>query len=153
MWGGDDNEEEAESVEDVVSVGPRTMRLLIEDALFSEERPLFDIKSGSLRPLCRIEVTEEAVTVTFDLPYVEKDDISLTSTENTLNVEAKMRRAIMLRVGGSVQKHAQFERYTRRIRLPASVEPEKAKATFRNGLLRVKYPIAKRGNRVRIESR
>jgi HSP20 family protein len=150
MWEDDDNEEEAESVENLGNSGPRAIRLLIEDALFGEERPFFDLKSGSLRPLCRIEATEEAVTVTFDLPYVEKNDISLTSTENTLNVEAKMRKAITLRVGGSVQKYVEFERYTRRIRLPTKVEPERAKATFRNGLLRVKFPIAKRGSRVRI---
>lgn len=150
MWGDVDNEEETESVENVGMSGPGALRSLIEDALFGEERLLFDLKSRSLRPLCRVEATEEAVTVTFDLPYVEKNGISLTSTENTLNVEAKMRKVITLRVGGSVQKHVQFERYTRRIRLPTRVEPERAKATFRNGLLRVKFPIAKRGNRVRI---
>ena len=130
--------------------GPRAFRSFIEDPLFGEERPLFDLKSKSLRPLCRIEVTEEAVTVTFDLPYVEKNDISLTSTENTLQIEAKMRKAITLRVGGGVQRHVGFERYTGIIRLPTTVQPEKAKATFRNGLLRVKFPIAKKGNRVMI---
>ena len=146
MWG----EDEDESVENVGIAGPGALRSFIEDALFGELRPLFDLKSKSLRPLCRIEATEEAVTVTFDLPYVEKNDISLTSIESTLSVEAKMRKAITLRVGGSVQRRVQFERYTRRIRLPTRVEPERARATFRNGLLMVKFPIAKRGNRVRI---
>ena len=117
----------------------------------SARRGRFSIlKSKSLRPLCRIEATEEAVTVTFDLPYVEKKDISLTSTESTLSVEAKMRKAVAVRVGGSVQRHVQFERYTGVVRLPTAVKPEKAKATFKNGLLRVKLPVAKRGNRVRI---
>ena len=146
MWEEDDKDESGS----VGIGGPAALRSFIEDAIFGEERPLFNLKSKSLRPLCRIEANEEAVTVTFDLPYVERKDITVTSTENTLNVEAKMRKAITLRVGGSVQKHVQFERYTRRVRLPTRVEPERAKATFRNGLLRVKFPIAKRGNRVRI---
>lgn len=144
MWEGDDESG------GVGIGGPGAIRSFIEEALFGEEKLLFNLKSKSLRPLCRIGANEEAVTVTFDLPYVEKKDISLTSTENTLNIDAKMRKAITLRVGGSVQKHVQFERYTRRVRLPTRVEPERAKATFRNGLLRVKFPIAKRGNRVRI---
>jgi HSP20 family protein len=130
--------------------GPRAFLSFIEDPFFGEERPLFDLKAKSLRPLCRIEATEEAVTVTFDLPYVEKNDISLTSTENTLQIEARMRKAITLRVGGGVQRHVEFERYTGTIRLPTTVQPDKAKATFRNGLLRVKFPIAKKGNRVTI---
>jgi HSP20 family protein len=145
VWGGDDDES------GVVGIGgPRALRSFIEDVFFSEDRPLFDLKSKSLRPLCRIEATEEAVTVTFDLPYVEKKDISLTSTENSINVEAKMRKAVAVRVDGSVQRHVQFERYTGVVRLPTRVQPEKAKATFKNGLLRVKIPVAKRGNRVRI---
>lgn len=145
MWGGDDDESGGVGID-----GPRALRSFLEDVFFGEERPLFDLKSKSLRPLCRIEATEEAVTVTFDLPYVEKKDISLTSTENTLNVEAKMRKAVAMRLGGSVQRHVQFERYTGVVRLPTAVQPEKAKATFKNGLLRVKFPVARRGNRVRI---
>ena len=145
MWGNDDEESGVAGIG-----GPRALRSFIEDVFFREERPLFDLKSKSLRPLCRTEATEDAVTVTFDLPYVEKKDIHLTSTENTLNVEAKMRKAVAVRVGGSIQKHVQFERYTAVVALPTKVQPEKAKATFRNGLLRVKFPVAKRGNRVRV---
>jgi HSP20 family protein len=145
VWGEDDGESGG------VGIGrPRALRSFIEDVFFGEERPLFDLKSKSLRPLCRIEATDEAVTVTLDLPYVEKKDISLTSTESTLYVEAKMRKAVAVRVGGSVQRQVQFERYTGVFRLPTTVKPEKGKATFKNGLLRVKFPVAKRGNRVRI---
>ena len=144
-----DKERGAESGEVDIS-SPRAIRSFIEEALLGEGSLFFDLKSKSLKPLCRIEGTEEAVTVTFDLPYVDKKDITLISTEDTVGVEAKTRRAVTLRVGGSVQKQVQFERYALRVRLPRRVEPEKGKATFRNGLLRVKFPIAKGGNRVRI---
>jgi HSP20 family protein len=146
----DKDDDESEYTERADVSGPSAIWSLIEEALFVEERLLFDLKSRSLKPLCKIEATEEAVTVTFDLPYVEKDDISLTSTEDTLSVEAKMRKAITLKVGGSIQRHVEFERYTKHIKLSRRVEPEKATATFKNGLLRVKFPLAKKGNRVRI---
>jgi len=145
MRESDDDEEKTDSSKIVEISNPWGLRSLID-----EERLLFDLKSKSLMPLCRIQATEDAVTVTFDLPYVEKDNISLTATDDTLSVEAKTRKAVTLRVGGSVQKRVQFERYTRLVRLPRRVEPERAKATFKNGLLRVKFPIAKRGNRVKI---
>jgi HSP20 family protein len=144
------NDDEDNELRSVGIRGPGAIRSFIEDALLGGERTLFDLRSKSLRPLCKIQADEEAVSVTFDLPYVEKKDITLTSTEYALNVEAKMRKAITLRVDGSVQRHVQFERYTTGVRLPTRVEPERAKATFRNGLLRVKFPIAKSGNRVRI---
>lgn len=147
MWESDDEESQPAGI---AEFRPKAIRSLIEQALMGEEMLLFDLKSKSLRPLCRVEATAEAVTVTLDLPYVEKKDISLTSTDDTLSVEAKMRKAVTVRVGGSVQKRVQFQRYTRLVSLPRRVDPEKAKATFKNGLLRVKFPLAKRGNRVRI---
>jgi len=61
-----------------------------------------------------------------------------------------MRTPIKLRVGGVIQKHVIFERYTGHFTLPSTVDPERAKATFRNGLLRVKFSTARRGNRVKI---
>jgi HSP20 family protein len=135
---------------DVDIVRPRA-RPFIEEALLDQERLLFDLKSKSLKPLCRIESTEEAVTVTFDLPYVDRKDITLVSTGDAVGVEAKTRRAVTLRVGGSVQRQVQFGQYSLHVRLPRKVDPEKGKATFKDGLLRVKFPIAKRGGRVRIK--
>jgi len=113
MRESDDDEEKTDSSKIVEISNPWGLRSLID-----EERLLFDLKSKSLMPLCRIQATEDAVTVTFDLPYVEKDNISLTATDDTLSVEAKTRKAVTLRVGGSVQKRVQFERYTRLVRLP-----------------------------------
>jgi len=128
MWNDDEVNESLQN--GIVSAG---LQSLVEQFLFGYGRPLFNLKSKSLRPLCKIETTGGAIIVTFDLPYVEKKDIALTSTESTLDVEAEMRKPVTLSV-----------------RLPARVEPERAKATFKNGLLRVKFPIAKKGNKVKI---
>jgi len=139
---GDETGDSAES-------GLRAIRPFLGGTLF-EDRSLFDMTSRSLRPLFKIQTTSEAVTVTFDLPFVEKKDISVTTTENTLSVDAKMRKTVTMRVGGTVQRRVQFERYTRHISLPVRVKPESAKATFRNGLLRVKIPVAKKGTKVKV---
>ncbi len=143
------DDDEPESLGDLALPGPAALQSLF-DYFFGEARPLFNLGSKSLRPLYRIDTTGGAVTVTFDLPYVEKKDIALTSTENSVELDAKTRKPVNLMVGGSVQKSVVFERYNVRINLPTIVQPEKAKATFRNGLLRVKFPIAKRGNKVKI---
>jgi HSP20 family protein len=147
MW---DDDEVRESVGRGGVRGPLTLGLRIEESLLGELRPLFDVKSKSLRPLFRIEATDEAVMVTLDLPRVEKKAISLTSTADTLTVEAKMRKPITLRVGGAIQKHVIFERYTGHFTLPSRVDPLGAKATFRNGLLRVRFPTTRRGKRVKV---
>lgn len=141
--------EASEPPADLATWGQPNLRSLVE-AFFGDERPFFNLKSKSLRPLCRVSETHDAVTVTFDLPYVERRDINLTATEGSVDVHAKTKKPVTLRVGGTVQKRVLFERYTTSVRLPTRVDPAKATATFRNGLLRVRLPIARKGSRVKI---
>lgn len=120
------------------------------DDFLAQEWASFDLRSRSLRPLSKVQATRDAITLTFDLPFVEKKDIALTSTESTVEITAKMRKPVSLRVGGHVQRSVLFERYSGHFRLPARVEAAKGKATFKNGLLRVRLPIARKGTKVKV---
>jgi HSP20 family protein len=128
----------------------RREHAILHQAVDGMHNSLFDIDSKSLIPLFRIEVSDEQVAVTFDLPYVRKEGITLTSTEETLSIDAKMKKPVTMKVGGSVQRHFQFEKYSKKIRLPVRVNPDDARATFRNGLLVVRYGTAHKGNPVKI---
>ncbi len=128
----------------------RRVHAILRQTMAGTHDSLFDLDSKSLKPLYRIEVTDEQVVVTFDLPYVRKEDISLTSTEETLSIEAKMRKPVTMKLGGSIQRHFQFEKYSKKIRLPRRVNPEDAKASFRSGLLAISYATAHKGNAVKV---
>ncbi|MBI3115739.1 MAG: Hsp20/alpha crystallin family protein [Thaumarchaeota archaeon] len=128
----------------------RRVHALLHQTMAGMHDSLFDIDSKSLKPLYRIEVSDEQLIVTFDLPYVRKEDISLTSTDETLSIEAKMKRPVTMRLGGSIQRHFQFEKYSKKIRLPLRVNPDDARAMFRNGLLVVSYSTAHKGNAVKV---
>lgn len=128
----------------------RRIHAILRQTLGGMHDSLFDMDSKSLKPLYRIEVSDELVVVTFDLPYVSKEDVSLTSTEETLSIEAKMRKPVTMKLGGSIQRHFQFEKYMKKIRLPVRVNPDDAKALFRNGRLIVSYDTTHKGNAVKI---
>jgi HSP20 family protein len=124
----------------------------IEEAFSGFHRSLFDLERKSLQPLCKIEMSEENVRVIFDLPLVDrKEDLVLSATEDTLNIEAKIRNPVSLMVGGPYQRNVEFEKYIKQIRLPTKVDPEKARARLSNGLLVVEFPLNNTGRRVRIE--
>lgn len=143
------DDEDPEQSGELAMGGPSIFSSFMKD-LLEEARPLFDVGSRTLVPLYRVETAEGAVTVTFDLPCVEKDDVQLSCTESTLEVEASMRKPVTVSVGGIPEKRVLFESFRAHIGLPRPVRPEKATATFKNGLLRVRFPIAKRGSRVTI---
>ena len=129
----------------------RRIHSMVEEAFSGIQTSLFDVKSKTLRPLFRIEVTDKEVTVTFDLPCVEKDDVEVNSTEETLSVEARMRKPVTLKVGGPFQRHVEFEKFSKKIRLPVKVEPGKGEAHFRNGMLTISFPVAHRGRSLQID--
>ena len=109
---------------------------------------LLDLQSGALRPLYRLEVGDESVTVAFDLPGVRKKDIEITCTEEAVSLEAVISRSGKLTgTGGKVSR---VERFSREIRMPVRVDPRKASARYKNGMLVIKLPIVRAGRTIKI---
>jgi HSP20 family protein len=125
------------------------------DRFFSQvfaqmDNPLFDIQSRSLKPLFRLEVGEEDVVIALDLPGVRKEDVEVTCTEDLVSVDAEIRKAVALRVSGTRARAARYERYSKKIRLPVRVDPNRASAKYRNGIVVIKLPILRTGKAVKI---
>ncbi|MGB9577162.1 MAG: archaeal heat shock protein Hsp20 [Candidatus Norongarragalinales archaeon] len=85
---------------------------------FGEREPLVDVIEGS-----------REVTVIVELPGVEKNEIRLRATEDSL----------LVRVDNPNYK------YSKNIDLRVKVKPDTAKATYKNGVLEVKLERAKPG--------
>jgi HSP20 family protein len=115
---------------------------------FGLEKPSWDADRQCLVPLSEVTESENKVIVTVDLPYVNKEDVKLHATEDTLEVEAKTRQGICFDRWGTVQKCVEFNCFRKKIKLPEKVKPNEAKATFKSGILEVQIP--KRAERTAI---
>ena len=78
--------------------------------------------------------------ITVELPGVRKEDIKLRVTEDTVYIEAQIRREKELEEEGAVRIERYYSGYRRVIRLPEEVIPEKAKARYNNGVLEIELP-------------
>lgn len=136
--------------EDLGLLGAFGLSPRLAASLFASDSRPFDIKSRSLRPLVSTKVTHKAVVLTFDLPYVERKQISVTATDTTVEVEAGLKRPAAVRVGWTVQGRVRFNRYKALVELPTPVRAQLAKASFKNGLLTVRIPLAGSGTRVKV---
>jgi HSP20 family protein len=83
-------------------------------------QPCLDVKEER-EPLVDIVDTDGEIKVIVELPGVEKEDIKLSGTENklTISVEAPERK------------------YFKEIKVPAKIDPKKAKTSYKNGVLEV----------------
>ena len=72
-------------------------------------------------PLVDVITGDEMVQVIAEVPGVDKKDIDLSATENSLAIS----------VGTELRK------YYKEVPLPVEIDPESAKATYKNGVLEV----------------
>ncbi|WP_297521217.1 Hsp20/alpha crystallin family protein [Thermococcus sp.] len=81
--------------------------------------------------------------ITAELPGVRKEDIKLRVTEDTVYIEAQIKREKELEEEGAIRVERYYSGYRRVIRLPEEVIPEKAKARYNNGVLEIEIPKKK----------
>ncbi len=111
-------------------------------------------EEGFLRePVVDIEETDNEIIVRAELPGMEKEDIDIEATEDTLIIAAKHKKEEIKRGKSAVFARRGFIGFYREIPLPTEVIPEKAKATYRNGVLEIILPKARksRGRRIKID--
>lgn len=95
-----------------------------------------------------IDMVEEGndLVVTIDLPGFAKKDINLRITGNVLSIMAKRDQAEIL---GTVYYRHRPLKIDKKVLLPISVKEEEkvvGKATYENGVVTLKIPIAKSTN-------
>lgn len=94
---------------------------------------------GEREPLVDVIEGKNDITVIVELPGVEKKDINLKATEKAL----------------SIKVDTPERKYSKVVELPAEVNPESAKANYKNGVLEVRLrrvkPKKEGGRRIKIE--
>ena len=119
-----------------------SLRLEIDrlfDAFFGRT---FSESSKDFLPYPPVVVQEapEEFTVQIELPGVNKEDIHLSVTEDSLVVSGEKK---MTETDGDITFHqieVSYGRFDRSIPFASEVMPEKAKATFKDGVLTIQVP-------------
>jgi len=137
-------------IEDIERMKRKMERIMAELAA-EIEKPMWDYRTKCLEPLVSVKEGEENITVTVDLPCVEKENIKLYATERTLTIQATLKEEYRSRRMGITREEVSFEHFKKVIELPKNVIPEKAKAKFKNGILEVILPKKISGREIRIE--
>ena len=93
---------------------------------------------------------EAEVVVRAELPGVEKDGVELTVTDHTLILRAQTRHEEKEEKGEYFRHEMTHGEFQRTLELPEAVDQEKARATFRNGVLQVTLPKLEKTPRTKI---
>jgi HSP20 family protein len=117
------------------------MDRLFDDFFTPTEQRSFGGDAGvTLRPSVDVAETDQAYTVTAELPGLEQKDVELNLRDNALTLSGEKRQESHEENGGRSYTERSFGRFERVIPLPEEVDADRVEANFKNGVLKVTLP-------------
>jgi HSP20 family protein len=112
-----------------------------EGFLSSWERPFRKLEGWE--PAIESHVENGNLVVKADLPGIDPKDISLSVTGNRLTIEGERKEEAKKEEKDYVYRELSYGKFTRTMELPASVEADKVKADYKDGVLKITMPAPK----------
>jgi len=91
-------------------------------------------------PLSDVYETDKEVLAKIELPGIEKKDVHLNITENMIEVKAEKKHEAEISKKGYYKQERSYSGYYRTFPLPAKIDPNKVKASMKDGLLEIRAP-------------
>ena len=94
-----------------------------------------------------VKVKDKKVEVKVYLPGVDKKDIMLKVTDSYIDVRAEKKEESRLKNKGLFKEERSYRGYYEIIPLPVLVNPRRAEADYKNGVLEIEIPKKKSGKK------
>jgi HSP20 family protein len=118
-----------------------------ETPLWSEMAKSMDIRVPSVDVIDR----EEEVVVRAEIPGVDKENLEVSLSDDRLTIKGTTRQEKEEKEAGEYTRREMSRgSFTRVVTLPANVDGEKARASFKDGVLEMTLPKLKPTKRLRI---
>jgi HSP20 family protein len=106
----------------------------------------------------QIEMYEKdnQLVICTDLPGLKQDDIQLEVSDDMLTIQGERRNEFEDTQEGYYRSERSYGSFSRTIPLPEGIDPDQAKASFENGVLKVMFPLPQqqqqRKRRIQVEA-
>jgi HSP20 family protein len=102
------------------------------------------VEGGLMTWAPHIDVTQhkDEIVVRADLPGVEKDDVKVSVTADTVTIRGERHRAQEEERDGVYRSERSYGAFFRTIALPPGSTTDQVKASFKNGVLEIRVPAA-----------
>ena len=90
---------------------------------------------------------DEEIVVRAEVPGVEKKDLDVSLTENTVTIKGEARREEKAEKGDYYRCEISRGAFARTVMLPSEVDADKAKASFKDGVLELTLPKIEKSKR------
>lgn len=93
---------------------------------------------GEWGPEMDISESEKELTLKFELPGVDSREVDISVSDNVLTLRGEKTEDKDEKNGAARYRERRYGAFSRSVTLPASVDPNKVDASFKNGVLTIK---------------
>ena len=126
---------------DLLSIQDRMNRLF--EQTLSRSRTEEGIAASTWSPAVDIYETSETIVMKAELPGLSREDIEIHIRENTLTLRGERRFAKDVQQENYLRIERVYGAFQRNFTLPATIQQDKIRAVFRDGVLELTLPKAK----------
>jgi HSP20 family protein len=138
---------------DLLSIQDRMNRLF--EQTLSRSRTEEGIAASTWSPAVDIYETPDTIFMKADLPGLSREDVEIQLQDNTLSLRGERRFARDVQQENYLRIERAYGAFQRNFTLPATVQQDKIRAVFRNGVLELTLPKAEeaKSKKIAIEVR
>ena len=93
-------------------------------------------------PSLDVYVEQNDIVIKAELPGMEKDDIQVNLSNHTLTLKGEKKREEKIKEEDYFCSERAYGSFSRTLELPGDVQGEKVSASFKNGVLEIRLPVA-----------
>jgi len=127
------------SLEGLMSVDQDIDRLF-ED--FFGGPAFLSLNGGVWAPAADIAETDDNVLLTLEIPGMTRDDVKITLQDNLLTIRGEKKQEKEWQASNYHRVERSYGSFVRSFTLPTAVQPDRIKAQYKDGLLKVTVPKA-----------
>jgi HSP20 family protein len=116
------------------------MNGLFDDLFGRSSSDSWPALSGRFMPQTEVSESEKEVRISAELPGLDEKDIEVTVAGPLLTIKGEKKAEKEEKNGGYWRSERSYGYFERAVHLPAGIDPQKARATFKQGVLKVTFP-------------
>jgi HSP20 family protein len=113
---------------------------LFSDSLFQPAQSDDAMSLGSWHPVVDMYDQNDRIVIKVELPGMEKKDIAVDVKDRVLTISGERNTDNEVKEENYYRRERAYGKFQRAFSLPADVDPDKIKADFKEGLLKVEVP-------------
>lgn len=99
--------------------------------------------TGKFTPAVDVYEKGNEVIIEAEIPGVEKEELSISISENKVTIKGEVKREKEIKEEDYYLYERSYGRFQRTVELPTEIDADKAKANYKDGILKVTLPKKK----------